>query len=386
MALFEAAGLHKRFGDQVVLQDITPGVRGRAARRASWARTAPARRPASTSSPAAIAPDRGRVTLRRRGHHRRCRRAAIARKGISRSFQVDEPVRRLHGARQRAARPAARARARLRRLARPARRRAARAAGRARCWHASAWPARSTSPRAEPVLRRAARARDRRRARRRAAPAVPRRADRRASAPKARRGSPSWSASSSGSSRSSSSSTTCASCSASPTPSSVHPLGPGDRRGHAGRAARQRLGAALQPRSAGDASAADASSARCCARRRHLLRRDAGAVRRLARGRRAARSSPCSAPTAPARRRLLRSILGLTPARRGSDRASTAATSRARRRTRSPARGIGWVPDDRRIFPTLTVARNLAIARKKTRFRAWTREASASRSSARSST
>jgi branched-chain amino acid transport system ATP-binding protein len=33
--------------------------------------------------------------------------------------------------------------------------------------------------------------------------------------------------------------------------------------------------------------------------------------------------------------------------------------------------GIGWVPDDRRIFPTLTVARNLAIARKKTRFRAW---------------
>jgi branched-chain amino acid transport system ATP-binding protein len=33
--------------------------------------------------------------------------------------------------------------------------------------------------------------------------------------------------------------------------------------------------------------------------------------------------------------------------------------------------GIGWVPDDRRIFPTLTVARNLAIARKKTRFRSW---------------
>jgi hypothetical protein len=29
------------------------------------------------------------------------------------------------------------------------------------------------------------------------------------------------------------------------------------------------------------------------------------------------------------------------------------------------------VPDDRRIFPTLTVARNLSIARKKTRFRAW---------------
>ena len=33
--------------------------------------------------------------------------------------------------------------------------------------------------------------------------------------------------------------------------------------------------------------------------------------------------------------------------------------------------GIGWVPDDRRLCPTLTVARNLAIARKPSRFRAW---------------
>jgi len=30
------------------------------------------------------------------------------------------------------------------------------------------------------------------------------------------------------------------------------------------------------------------------------------------------------------------------------------------------------VPDDRRVFPALTVARNLAIARKATRFRSWT--------------
>jgi branched-chain amino acid transport system ATP-binding protein len=36
--------------------------------------------------------------------------------------------------------------------------------------------------------------------------------------------------------------------------------------------------------------------------------------------------------------------------------------------------GIGWVPDDRRIFPTLTVERNLSIASKTTRFRAWTRK------------
>ena len=44
--------------------------------------------------------------------------------------------------------------------------------------------------------------------------------------------------------------------------------------------------------------------------------------------------------------------------------------------TRAPTheiarRGIGWVPDDRRIFPTLTVQRNLLIAKKRSRFRAW---------------
>ena len=66
----------------------------------------------------------------------------------------------------------------------------------------------------------------------------------------------------------------------------------------------------------------------------------------------------------------LRSILGLTPARSGSIRFDGRDVTR--RSTHEIARsGIGWVPDDRRIFPTLTVARNLAIARKKTRFRAW---------------
>ena len=34
-------------------------------------------------------------------------------------------------------------------------------------------------------------------------------------------------------------------------------------------------------------------------------------------------------------------------------------------------RCISWVPDDRRIFPTLTVARNLDLGRKKTSFRSW---------------
>ena len=66
----------------------------------------------------------------------------------------------------------------------------------------------------------------------------------------------------------------------------------------------------------------------------------------------------------------LRSILGLTPARAGSVRFDGRDITHAH--THQIARdGVGWVPDDRRIFPTLTVARNLAIARKKTRFRSW---------------
>ncbi|MBC7996011.1 MAG: ABC transporter ATP-binding protein [Rhizobacter sp.] len=66
----------------------------------------------------------------------------------------------------------------------------------------------------------------------------------------------------------------------------------------------------------------------------------------------------------------LRSILGLTPPRRG--RIHFDGQDITRRPTHEiAAMGVGWVPDDRRIFPTLTVARNLAIARKKTRFRSW---------------
>ena len=67
---------------------------------------------------------------------------------------------------------------------------------------------------------------------------------------------------------------------------------------------------------------------------------------------------------------VLRSILGLTPARTGTivfdgkdiTRAPTHQIARA---------GIGWVPDDRRIFPTLKVRTNLDLGRKQTRFRTW---------------
>jgi branched-chain amino acid transport system ATP-binding protein len=66
----------------------------------------------------------------------------------------------------------------------------------------------------------------------------------------------------------------------------------------------------------------------------------------------------------------LRAILGLTPARRG--RIRFRGDDIVRRETHEIARsGIGWVPDDRRVFPTLTVERNLTIARKRSPFPAW---------------
>src|SRR3546814_17632925 len=66
----------------------------------------------------------------------------------------------------------------------------------------------------------------------------------------------------------------------------------------------------------------------------------------------------------------IRSVLGRTPARHGSIRFD--GTDITRQPTHEIARlGVGWVPDDRRVFPTLTVAQNLAIARRRTRFRAW---------------
>jgi branched-chain amino acid transport system ATP-binding protein len=67
----------------------------------------------------------------------------------------------------------------------------------------------------------------------------------------------------------------------------------------------------------------------------------------------------------------LRSILGLSQVKRG--RIGFDGRDITSRPTHEIARaGVGWVPDDRRIFPTLTVERNLAIARKRTRWRQWT--------------
>ena len=66
----------------------------------------------------------------------------------------------------------------------------------------------------------------------------------------------------------------------------------------------------------------------------------------------------------------LRSILGLTPPRRGAIRFDGADITRWPT-YRIARRGIAWVPDDRRLCPTLTVAKNLQIAVKRSRFSAW---------------
>jgi branched-chain amino acid transport system ATP-binding protein len=66
----------------------------------------------------------------------------------------------------------------------------------------------------------------------------------------------------------------------------------------------------------------------------------------------------------------LRSILALTRPKRGRIRFGGVDVTHwpTHRLARS---GIGWVPDDRRLCPTLTVAKNLSIAQKRTNFRPW---------------
>jgi branched-chain amino acid transport system ATP-binding protein len=68
---------------------------------------------------------------------------------------------------------------------------------------------------------------------------------------------------------------------------------------------------------------------------------------------------------------LIRSVLGLTRPRRGEirfrDKVITTWDTHAIARA-----GVGWVPDDRRLCPTLTVAKNLSLGLKQTGFRSWT--------------
>ncbi|MBX3571598.1 MAG: ABC transporter ATP-binding protein [Mesorhizobium sp.] len=66
----------------------------------------------------------------------------------------------------------------------------------------------------------------------------------------------------------------------------------------------------------------------------------------------------------------IRSILGLTRARSGTI-SFEGAEITSLPTHRISGMGISWVPDDRRVFPTLTVARNLQIARRRTGYREW---------------
>lgn len=68
---------------------------------------------------------------------------------------------------------------------------------------------------------------------------------------------------------------------------------------------------------------------------------------------------------------VLRSILGLTRPRRGEIRFQGEPLGRLKVHEIAKA-GIGWVPDDRRLCPTLTVAKNLKLGEKRSAFRAWT--------------
>ena len=68
---------------------------------------------------------------------------------------------------------------------------------------------------------------------------------------------------------------------------------------------------------------------------------------------------------------VLRSILGLTRPRRGDIRFQGRPIL-ATPTHRIARAGIGWVPDDRRLCPTLTVAKNLQLGQKRTAFRPWT--------------
>lgn len=68
---------------------------------------------------------------------------------------------------------------------------------------------------------------------------------------------------------------------------------------------------------------------------------------------------------------VLRSILGLTRPRRG-DILFEGRSIASLATHRVAQAGIGWVPDDRRLCPTLTVAKNLSLGIKRSKFRSWT--------------
>ena len=92
------------------------------------------------------------------------------------------------------------------------------------------------------------------------------------------------------------------------------------------------------------------------------LRRRAGAVRRRTSRSTKARSSRCSARTAPASRRCSKAISGLVAGDERRDRVRRPRHDVHAARTRSPARGVVQMPGGQGVFPTLSVAEHLRLA------------------------
>ena len=72
---------------------------------------------------------------------------------------------------------------------------------------------------------------------------------------------------------------------------------------------------------------------------------------------------------------LCNTIMGLVPATSRRGRPSTASASTTSYRRRSPRRGIAYVPQGRRLFPSLTVDEHLTMLAKGTRGKRWTPDA-----------
>ena len=117
MALFEAAGVHKRFGDRVVLERHQPRVR-RGRVHGIMGPNGAGKTTCFNVLTGRFKPEPRPITARRRGHHRAWRRTAIAAQGHLALVPDHEPVRRYTALRQRHGRPAGVPRPRLRHAAR----------------------------------------------------------------------------------------------------------------------------------------------------------------------------------------------------------------------------------------------------------------------------
>ena len=71
----------------------------------------------------------------------------------------------------------------------------------------------------------------------------------------------------------------------------------------------------------------------------------------------------------------VRSIMGITPPKAGSDRASRASRSHGLPSYRIAQAGLGLVPEGRQVFPNLTVRENLVATREPRKADPWTLEA-----------